>query len=312
MEESKKRHRNFCYTLNNHSENEMKDLQNIECKYHIIGFEIGEEEETEHLQGFITLKNAKTWEQMKNFLGNERIHLEVAMGSPYQNFEYCSKQDDYWENDINMRPKGQGTRSDLKKVAEAIKNGASEENIMEDFGEIYMKYHNGIGKMINMKSKNRNEKPSVYWFWGRTGCGKTRKAVEIGEEAGGYYIKDPSTKWWNNYRQDPVIILDDFDAWENGIGFRNLLRLLDRYRMDVETKGGYVKINSDVIIITSDSPPEKFWEGKKLEQIRRRIDKVICMGKRGKTGMGTEEKHGCMNCGNIFCECSGELGDFSP
>jgi len=53
-----------------------------------------------------------------------------------------------------------------------------------------------------------------------------------------------------------------------------LLRLLDKYPYQGQIKGGYVKINSN-IIITCEFPPEYFWKGNELAQITRRINKIF-------------------------------------
>lgn len=50
-------------------------------------------------------------------------------------------------------------------------------------------------------------------------------------------------------------------------------RWLDRYAMQVEVKGGQLKINPELVIITSQFTPEQIWEGDKetLSAIQRRV-----------------------------------------
>lgn len=257
------RSRNWCYTLNNYSEGEYDALKEYDCIYNIIGKEVGENG-TPHLQGYIEFKNAKRLDTLKNF--NQRIHWEIRKGSAEQAIKYCEKDNNYIE--IGTRPKkNPGKRTDLDDVADLIKEGGLHEDVCEQFTTTYIKFHKGIDRAISLNQNDRSSPPEVIWRWGKAGVGKTRYAVEKHES---HYIKD-GTQWWDGYRQEEAIIIDDFDGrWP----YRDLLRLLDRYKYQGQTKGGYVKINSPYIYITCEYPPEHFWEGNELAQIKRRLSQV--------------------------------------
>ena len=47
-------------------------------------------------------------------------------------------------------------------------------------------------------------------IWGETGVGKSRWASETYPDA---YWKPPNSKWWDNYAQEEVIIMDEFYGW---------------------------------------------------------------------------------------------------
>lgn len=98
-----KKYRKWCFTLNNYTEIEYNELLNIltsktSYKY-IIGKEIGKENNTPHLQGYIESKNQITFNTLKNI--NNRLHLEKANGTRKQNIIYCSKDNNYITN-FNM------------------------------------------------------------------------------------------------------------------------------------------------------------------------------------------------------------------
>jgi len=95
----------------------------------------------------------------------------------------------------------------------------------------------------------------VKWFWGPTGAGKSRTAAELMPDA---YYKDGSTKWWDNYHGESDVIIDDFrfDPRNNDVSFAYLLRLTDRYKMQVQNKGGFCEFSARRIIFTSPFSPE--------------------------------------------------------
>jgi len=110
----------------------------------------------------------------------------------------------------------------------------------------------------------------VYWYYGPTGCGKSRAAFEeAGLEA---YVKMPTNKWWDGYEGEENVIVDDYRA--DFCTFADLLRFFDRYPMRVEYKGGSTQFLAKNIWITTPYSPERTWEkqsAEKLDQLIRRI-----------------------------------------
>lgn len=93
-----RRSRGWCFTLNNYSDEEYESLKkygHTDTAKFIIGKEVGSKEKTPHLQGYYHHKNAQTLTHMKKI--NQRAHWEIAKGSPEQNYEYCSKENDFIE-----------------------------------------------------------------------------------------------------------------------------------------------------------------------------------------------------------------------
>ena len=76
--------------------------------------------------------------------------------------------------------------------------------------------------------------------------------------------------WFEDY--DPVatdlVLLDDFRG-EMGLGY--MLQLLDGYQLMVERKGASVLFKPNVIVITSNDEPDRWWPGKDLAPFWRRV-----------------------------------------
>lgn len=178
--------------------------------------------------------------------------------------DYCKKCGDWWE--VGELP-AQGKRSDLVAVAELVRSGVSLVEVAEEVPGMFVRYSKGLTLLKMILMKDRTEMPAVTWLWGPSGSGKSRYAVDLGFS---FYIKD-GTPWWDGYDGQKCIIIDDFDGkWP----FRDFLRLLDRYPYQGQFKGGYVKINSPLIYITCEFPPDEIWKGTELKQVLRRIQRI--------------------------------------
>lgn len=255
--------KNACWTLNNWTEEDKAKIASWEVQYTIYGEEVGENG-TPHLQGYTEFSKNMRLAGLKKL--HNGIHWEERKGTQDQAIEYCKKDGIVTEFG---EKKVQGRRRDLEEVAEAVKDlNIPMKDIANKYSATYIKYSNGIEKLRNLQYEARTEKPIVMWRYGTTGVGKTKYCVEKHDS---HYIKD-GTQWWNGYTQQEAIIIDDFDGhWP----YRDLLRLLDRYAYQGQTKGGYIQINSKYIYITCEHPPEHFWMGNELAQVTRRIDEIV-------------------------------------
>lgn len=266
------KYRNWCFTINNPSNDEIETCDTIKCDYIIFGFEIGESK-TPHLQGYIEFKDAKTLRTLKKIISN-RGHFEQRRGSAKEASDYCKKDGLFIEHG-NLS--NQGKRNDLTDLANLVKEKGVK-GVVDEKPEMFIKYGRNIERLAGLLMKRRTTKPYVVWLWGLTGTGKTYTATRSLPEGKDYYIWT-GTKWWNNYSQQHRVIADDYAFDGTNHGFRYLLRLLDAYAIEVETKGGTVYFNSPEIYITCEYPPHHiFREGNELDQVLRRIDKIQEMG----------------------------------
>lgn len=122
-----------------------------------------------------------------------------------------------------------------------------------------------------MHRKDREDPPYVTVLHGPTGSGKTRRAFEHDPELWSY----PGSGWFDGYYGQATVLFDDFSGSEFKITF--LLRLLDRYPMQVPVKGGFTWWAPEQIFITSNLSPDRWYPNAHIEHVRalqRRFSEV--------------------------------------
>lgn len=268
--------RNWCWTLNNPTEEDIKRIDDYHSShvstYIIYGREIGEEEETPHLQGYTHFPSAQRFTAVKKVL--PRARLAQCRGSPESNFIYCSKDKDFVE--YGTRPVSQQT-ANKKKAARFIElaEKGDFDTIKEEQPGRYLNSYRTMKQMaVDHMSKPKDlEETCGIWIWGPTGTGKTTKART---EYGTYYSKG-TNKWWDGFQDEDSAIVEDMDPSHKYMGY-HLKLWLDKWSFTAEVKGGTRCLRPKRVIITSQYPIEAIWpdDPSTVEAIRRRC-KVIYM-----------------------------------
>lgn len=147
-----KRSRGWCWTLNNYTESEYNkikmDMHSNTVEKWIIGKEVGSNG-TPHLQGYIYFKNGRSFESVKNMI--QKAHWESAKGKPDQNYNYCSKENNFECNgfETNVRSIRFGGYTSLE---EQVQNTFMAEEVrmnLEDEGREWENNQKNIDEIIN-------------------------------------------------------------------------------------------------------------------------------------------------------------------
>lgn len=213
------------------------------------------------------MKTPRKFKTIKNIIGNT-AHIEYAHGSDLDNQKYCSKEGQFFEFGEPAQVRGDA----FKQILNDLEGGASIADIARSHPGHFIRYWRGIrelSKVLNLNKNSRSWKTDVYVYWGDPGTGKSKTALEEATASGGRIYYKQRGKWWDNYNGQENIIIDDFYGW---IAYDELLRLLDRYPMQVEVKGGYEEMLAKKIWITSNVPIEEFYkfEGYNPAALKRR------------------------------------------
>lgn len=160
----------------------------------------------------------------------------------------------------------------MKRAWEAIKEGATDMDLFEENPSVAFKYQRGIAAARNAAIRHRsgNTAPKIEIFWGPSGSGKTRRAFT--ENPGAYMLSKPNSDrvWWDGYIGQECIIIDEFYGW---LPYDFMLRLLDRYPLNLEIKGGTIPCAATKFVITSNVEwTDWYSKVKDTSALRRRIE----------------------------------------
>lgn len=268
------RSRTYIFTLNNWTVEEyaaIKAYSERNCKYAIIGKEVGEERGTPHLQGYWRFNHPRSFNKLTELF--PRCRVEVANGGDKKNQVYCSKQGDFWET-------GQPSSETGAVEKRALLNQRIREESLVDLvteGIIHISQVPLLKKakiLLELeKAPNDHNDVRGIWIWGAPGVGKSRF---VRENENDLYLKSQN-KWWDGYSGEPAVLLDDLDHGGKCLG--HYMKIwADRYKCSGEVKGAICNLHYERFYVTSNYSPDDIWPDDlmMLTAIRRRF-KVIHM-----------------------------------
>jgi len=229
-----------------------------------------------HWQAYARLSGAFRFTTVKTWLPG--AHLSLAKGNEKQNITYCTKEDSRVAGPYQRgEPSCPGKRSDIDSVRESVRSGKRLCQIADEVSSYQALRF--AEKYITLQPVPERDPPVVYWFHGSTGGGKTREAWSRARSIGASpWCSHDSLQWFDGYTGQEYVIIDDFRG--STCKFCFLLKLLDRYPLMVPIKGGYVRWQPTVIVITSPLEPQHVYNksGEDIAQLVRRIDFVEQFG----------------------------------
>ncbi len=248
----------WCFTLNNPvltGEEYLAELEkHPKFRFAVCQLEKGDNG-TPHLQGYIEFTRQLGFLQMKAL--EPRAHWEPRQGTRAQARKYCRKMASRiagpWE--LGTWKTAAGTRTDLAKACKLVK----EEGItalVEQQPHMFVKYSRGFEKLSFMNRGRREKPPRVILHYGPTGTFKTGLVLYRHPDA---YKKPAGTKWFDGYKDQKVLLLDDFAGASSGFRLDYTLQLLDRYDIDVELKGAHVRLLAETIYVTTNIHPNDWF-----------------------------------------------------
>ena len=259
-------YRRFCFTINNYTDEDIAAVEALDYKYLIYGRERAPTTNTPHLQCYVSLRKKTRFTTFRAMV--PRAHVAICKGTHEENVVYCKKGGAFVEKG-EVR---QGYRTDLDGARQTALDGGMRA-VTSAFS--YQGIRTAMAFLTyNEPERSLSEPPTVWWFYGATGSGKTRaaKALVMGEDA---YWKTPGQKWWDGYDAHDWVVFDDFRG--SHLKFTHLLRILDSTPYQVECKGGNRQLLAKNFVFTSIQHPRYCYQlgsEEPVQQLMRRITRV--------------------------------------
>lgn len=228
---------------------------NFPCKYVVYQREKCPTSGRLHWQGYCHFQNERTLIGVKRL--DKTAHWEPRRGSHEEARAYCTKDatrvagTSFSERGIAPRS---GARNDLSAICAAVRAGASDRDLADSLPEDLLRFGSGINRLRMACTPKRKWKTKVIILHGASGCGKSRWAHDMFPNA---YTKDP-TQWWDGYCGEEVVIFDEFYGQ---LRHEYMLKLMDRYDLRLEVKGGYTQFACKLLIFTSNTDPIEWYRG---------------------------------------------------
>lgn len=208
-----------------------------------------------HYQFIIyTAKKCRT-SGVKKIFG--KAHIEISRSDAAT--EYVWKESTrvsgtQWES--GSKPIRRNDAKDWEEIWTKAKEG-----LIEDIdADIRIRCFINLQRIGSNYAQPRPTEKTVYVFCGTTGTGKSRRAWD--EATFDAYPKDPNTKFWDGYRGQENVVIDEF---RGRIDISHMLRWLDRYPVNVEIKGSTTVLKAKKIWITSNLHPEMWYNDMDIE-----------------------------------------------
>lgn len=168
--------------------------------------------------------------------------------------------------ELGRIPFNRGNSADWDQVRQLAQAGRFDE-IPSD---IFIRCHAALKNIAkdHLAPIALERKISVYW--GGTGLGKSRLAWE--QATFDAYPKDPMTKFWDGYRNQKNVVMDEFYG---DISINHVLRWFDRYPVNIEAKHGATTLSATRIWVTSNNDPRSWYPHAteaQREALMRRLD----------------------------------------
>lgn len=215
-----------------------------------------------HWQMVAVTNKKVTRRQLKELFVPE-AHLELSRSEAAN--EYVWKDDTAIADtrfELGRLPISRARPADWDKVYDMAKVG----NFEELPKDILIRHYSSL-KRIYVDNVIPVFRPDIkiHVFHGTTGTGKSRRAWQEAMADGEMpFIKNPNTKWWDGYRGQKNVIIDEFTG---RIDISYLLLWTDEYPAITEVKGFATPLNARNFWITSNLAPREWYVDAKPVQL---------------------------------------------
>lgn len=210
-----------------------------------------------HYQVLCVLSKKASAVRVRDMFGG-RAHCELSRSAAANEYVWKDETRIGERFEFGQLPHKRNDPKDWDKIWDLARAG----NILEIPADVRLQHYRTLRTIAADFALPPAVERTCYVFCGKTGTGKSRRAwSEAGLDA---YPKDPRTKFWDGYRNQKHVVIDEF---RGAIDISHLLRWLDRYPVLVEIKGSATSLVADTIWITSNLHPRDWFKECDMETV---------------------------------------------
>lgn len=281
--------KHWVFTWNNPSDDDLADLiekfdpdtQQHGVQYIVFQKETGLEG-TPHIQGYVQLIAKRRMMFLKTLIDN-RIHLEIARGSPHDNKNYCTKQETRtagpWE--FGLMVGGQGSRSDIAEFVRSVSVSIpSERELIESYPALVAKYPKFVDRVIRyyttppprsfipragwqlelqLQLLQQPDARKVYWYWEAVGnSGKSTFALGFydGRRHGYVVTGGRHSDIYYAYKNESVVFFDWARDNQDSFPYTVVENFKNGYFLNTKYETHAYRFEVPHVVIFANFPPD--------------------------------------------------------
>lgn len=235
----------------------------------------------------------RSLKKIGDMFGKIHCFVKPMYGRVQHSEAYCSKETELVK--IGEEPK-QGARGDLDECKELIMQGKlTADDVCIENPIFFHQYGRTLDRIesIALRKQWRKEMTQGIWITGPSGAGKSTTAFK-GYNPDTHYVKDLNTKWWDGYKGQEIVILNEF---RGQVAFWDLMDLVDMHpKMICWRNRESVPFLAKKVIITSIKDPYQCYlniesEDEPWTQFERRFKIIVLEQRCSKGNISTLEQY---------------------
>ncbi len=230
----------------------------------------------DHLQGYVELTRAQRMSWCHNNL-HSTMQLRRRYGTQAQAIAYCTKDATRIAGPWVLGTpfvRGAARISKVAQLRDLIYEGANMRDLIQQMPETLSRHLSFARLCFTYRKPQGTRDVAIFLLFGKTRSGKSRFVVDQYTADQLYIIPFLERKtWFDGYDGEPNVLIDDFSG---GMPRTQLLRVLDRYRLRVPNKGGFLWWSPVRIYITTNIHPRQWYRDWTLYEEHYRALEARC------------------------------------
>ena len=265
-----------------------KFFENLEdCKYCCGQLEIGNAENTKHIQSFVVFKNPKSFDRVRVLFPT--AHIDVANGTNTQCRDYCTKNETKVEEPFEFGTFAEmRARTDVKNFFDLLDSGATDMELRELYPQLYLKEFKKLNELRLARRKEIYSKQcrdvEVTYIYGLSGVGKSTYVNGLVVNDSVFRVDSFDNSAFTDYSGEDTLVIDEFKGQFN-LQFMN--RLLDCFPLKVRGLCSLLPACFTKVYIVSNFSYNELYKPQQIENAGqyagfvRRLNNIIKVEKDG-------------------------------